>query len=287
LFYTKKLGARGGAGGTASSAQVRQRLSPGFFKRLVTPKHERDLVDGLKAYAANKPEEAFSFFRKHLDQPDAAFMAGVVAILLKRWEDAIAGLKAALAYAPELGAQMLRYGISITIKLKIRDGVEAELTAGKIAAELALVEVWQTTGAYQEAADMLMKLRRELPGDVVVKLSLAELLMTLEPDNREYAKKVNTMAGGIENESAVHTALMLYQGKALRVLGLHTAARDVLSAALKKTKDRDAGLLREIRYTRALTYEDLGQHKRAVSEFERIYADDPDFEDVSNRLDLA
>ena len=292
LFYTKKLGGRSrsrsssSAGETASASQVRERLSPGFFKRLVTPRHERDLVDGLKAYSANAMDEAFTLFNKHLDQPDSAFMAGIVAIALKRWDEAIIALKSALAGADQLGSQMTKYGISIAIKLKIRDGVETELPAGKIAARLALVEVWQTTEAYQEAADMLMKLREEVPNDVVVKLSLAELLMTLEPEHREHAKLVNAMAGGIENESEVHTALMLYQGKALRVLGLHSAAREVLTAALRKPKDRDEGLLREIRYIRALVYEELDQAKRARSEFEIIYADDPDFEDVARRLGM-
>ncbi len=94
------------------------------------------------------------------------------------------------------------------------------------------------------------------------------------------------MAGGIDNDSVVHTALLLYQAKALRLLGLHDAARNILTSALRRKKDRPEELLREIRYTRALVYEDLGQAKRARKELETIYAEEPGFEDVAKRLGL-
>ena len=41
-----------------------------------------------------------------------------------------------------------------------------------------------------------------------------------------------------------------------------------------------------IRYERALAYEDLGQKSRVRAEFEKIYAEAPDFEDVAERLGL-
>ncbi|MBW1717517.1 MAG: DUF4236 domain-containing protein, partial [Deltaproteobacteria bacterium] len=73
---------------------------------------------------------------------------------------------------------------------------------------------------------------------------------------------------------------------ALRNLGLNEAARDVLTKALRRKKDRSDDLLHAIRYERALVYEDLGQHKRARSELERLYAEAPDYEDVEARVGL-
>ena len=51
-------------------------------------------------------------------------------------------------------------------------------------------------------------------------------------------------------------------------------------------KDRSDDLLHALRYERALAYGDLGQHKRARSEFERLYAEAPDYENVAARLKL-
>jgi hypothetical protein len=35
-----------------------------------------------------------------------------------------------------------------------------------------------------------------------------------------------------------------------------------------------------------LVYEDLGRRRRSRSEFEKLYAEDPDYEDVATRLGL-
>ncbi|WP_170920498.1 hypothetical protein [Desulfacinum hydrothermale] len=40
------------------------------------------------------------------------------------------------------------------------------------------------------------------------------------------------------------------------------------------------------RYERALVYQDLGQGRRAGAELEKLYAEDPDYEDVAARLKL-
>ncbi len=42
--------------------------------------------------------------------------------------------------------------------------------------------------------------------------------------------------------------------------------------------------LRALRHERGCVYEDLGQQARARREFERIFAEDPDYADVRQRL---
>jgi len=121
---------------------------------------------------------------------------------------------------------------------------------------------------------------------VVVKLSLAELLLDAHPGDKKVCQKVVRLVEGIENETPIHAALMLYKAKALRHLGLATAARDTLTATLRRKKGRSDDLLRALRYERALAYEDLGQKSRARAEFEKLYAEAPDFEDVAERLGL-
>jgi hypothetical protein len=53
---------------------------------------------------------------------------------------------------------------------------------------------------------------------------------------------------------------------------------------LAKTSGRDPELLKVVRYDRALACEAAGQRGRAKQHPERIYAADPGFEDVKERL---
>lgn len=122
--------------------------------------------------------------------------------------------------------------------------------------------------------------------DVVVRLSLAELLWEARGRDTGTLQRIVRLAEGVENDSPVHAALLLYKGRALRGLGLWEAARDVLTRALRRKKGRPADLLRALRYERALAYEALGQRARARSEFGKLYAEDPDYEDVARRLGL-
>jgi len=151
---------------------------------------------------------------------------------------------------------------------------------------LGLVEVYQRQERWEDAIACLERLRRLEPDDVVVKLSLAELLLDASPADKNVCRKVVRLAEGTGNETPVHTALLLYKARALRGLGLLDAARETLTGTLRRKKGRSEELLRALRYERALVYEDLGQRRRARSELEKLYAEDPDYEDVAARVGL-
>ncbi len=95
------------------------------------------------------------------------------------------------------------------------------------------------------------------------------------------------MTAGITNETPVNTALLLYRGRALARLGLLDAAIDVFTLALRRRKDRAETLLRQLRYERAVLYEQVGSKAQARRELERVYAEEPGFEDVRERLGLG
>ena len=63
-----------------------------------------------------------------------------------------------------------------------------------------------------------------------------------------------------------------------------TVTTRTFTAALAKTSGRDGRLLNAVRYDRAIVLDQLGQRKRARADLERIYAADPAFEDVKERL---
>jgi Tfp pilus assembly protein PilF len=55
----------------------------------------------------------------------------------------------------------------------------------------------------------------------------------------------------------------------------------------RRRKDRREALLHQIRHDRAVLYFETSQRARARREFERLYAADPGFEDVAERLGVG
>ncbi|GAB4255619.1 MULTISPECIES: DUF4236 domain-containing protein [Deferrisoma] len=288
LFYTTSL--RGGEprrGRRAAPApRPEERLTLGFFKRLVTPDDEEALVDGCRELVLGNEEKALEHLGKAAHLADGAFLAGFLALKLGRLEEAAAHLATAAEKHRDLGRHVSKYGIAATLRLPITDEVSAQVGPDLRGVLLGLVEVYQRQGRRAEAIGCLERLLALEPDDVVVRLSLAELLWEARGRDTGTLQRIVRLAEGVENDSPVHAALLLYKGRALRGLGLWEAARDVLTRALRRKKGRPADLLRALRYERALAYEALGQRARARSEFGKLYAEDPDYEDVARRLGL-
>jgi tetratricopeptide (TPR) repeat protein len=267
-----------------NAVRPEDQLSLGFFQRLITPQNEEDFVDGMKQFVLGRDDAALGYLRKATDLGDAAFMAGVLSLKQQRFADAERFLQAALRRRG-LGRYFQKYGIQAAAALAITEEVAAFIGPDRRGLLLALAEVHQHLGRPQQSIDDLKQLYRRQPEDVVVRLSLAELLVEESPHKRSWQAVVR-LAEGIENESEIHAGLLLYKAKALRKLNLLTAARDTLTSTMRRKKDRTDELLRALRYERALVYEELGHSKRAKSDLEKLYAEAPDYEDVAQRLGL-
>jgi len=262
------------------------RLSLGFFKRLVTPQGEEHFVDGMRQFVLKHETAALNHFSRAQQLADAAFMAGILALKREEFGKAERFLEAAKAKGNSLGRYFNKYGIQASAALAITEQVTAIVGADLRGVLLALAEVNQHQGRWKEAARSLKQLYRRDPEDVIVRLSLAELAVEEAGDKRSCQTAVK-LAEGVENESELHAALLLYKGMALHRLGLLAAARDTLTAALRRRKGRSDELLRAVRYQRALVYDAMGRVKQTRSELGKVYAEDPDYEDVAARLGLA
>ena len=294
LFYTTKFpsGKSSGKKRKSNSAPNTQtvrpedRLTLGFFKRLITPSDEKAFVDGCRELVLGNEMKALDHLMKAAHLADGAYLAGFLALKRERLNEAATYLAAAVEKNDSIGRYFSKYGISVTMSLSITDEVSAHVGPNLRGVLLGLVEVYQRQGRWEDAIACLEQLQRLEPDDIVVKISLAELLLQARQGNKNACQKIIRMAEGIENETPVHTALLLYKAKALRGLGLFDAARETLTGALRRRKDRSEELLRALRYERALVYEDLGQYRRARRELEKLYAESPDYEDVAARLGL-
>jgi tetratricopeptide (TPR) repeat protein len=87
----------------------------------------------------------------------------------------------------------------------------------------------------------------------------------------------------VENETPVDTAILLYCGRALAALGMQDAAIVVFTLANRRRKDRPEGVMLQIRYDRAVLYEQVGRAAQARREFERLFAENPEFADLHGR----
>lgn len=290
LFSTQKRDAKKAteAGKDAAFVPEGSPLMLGFFERLTIPKEERTLVEGFKALVSGDHARALVCFEQAPNIADARWIAGMIRLKQRAHAEAEAHLNYALKHEAELGALVGKYQVEVLLRLPITEEVSAHIQPRRRGTLLALAESYQDRGALDEALHCLKQLIHDDPTDPVVILSLVELMSDqADPVSASTAKQIVQVIGEVDNESDIHAALMMHKAEALLVLGLGKAALETLTAAHRKKKDRDPELLRAIRYQRALVYEQLGQKARARSEFEALYALDPGFEDVAQRLGLA
>ncbi len=211
-------------------------------------------------------------------------MAGYLALDNNKLNEAEKLFSAARDNYRNLGRYFSKYGVVATMSLAITREYTVHLNPSLRGVLLALTEVYQRLGNRDQAIASLKRLIRLEPDDVVVKLSLAEVLV--EGGESKAFQDVVRLTKDIENSLPLHTALLLYKARALRGLGLFNVARDELTPLLRRKKDRPDDLLLAIRYERALVYEALGQKTHARKDLEKIYAEVPDYEDVAALLGL-
>ena len=160
-----------------------------------------------------------------------------------KWEEAACLLQSAHASGDELGRLFDKYGANVRAQLAVSDEISVHVGADRIGVLLCLVEVYQSLSRQAEAIACLEQLLCLAGDDVVVQLSLVEFLMETRPASQDRGRKVVSVTQEIENVSELHAALLLYRGQALRDLGLPTAARDALTAGLRRRKDRRPEIL--------------------------------------------
>jgi len=262
MYWTENSGygkrrRSGNSAPPAPTVRPEDRLSLGFFKRLITPQNEEDFVDGMKQSVLGHENAALRHFEKATDLADAAFMAGLLYLKQERFDQAERHLKSAKAKSSRLGRNFDKYRVQAAASLAITEEVAAIIGPDVRGLLLALAEVRQHQGQPKDAIENLKQIYRRDRDDVVVRLSLAELLVE-EGGSKRNCQSVVRLAKGIENDSEIHGGLLLYKAKALRKLGLLTAARETLTKTLRRKEGRSDELLKALRYERALVYDELG-----------------------------
>jgi len=286
LFYTSTLSGSSKRSRSSPSSVSDNRLTLGFFKRLITPDDEEAFVDGCRELSLGYENKAFAHLQQATHLGDGAWLAGFLALKTEQLDQAEQYLTLAAEKQQRLGHYFSKYGIEASLRISITEEVTAIVEPDFRGILLGLIEIYQQQSNWQKAIDCLQQLRNMEPDDVVVKLSLAELLLAASPDDKNTCKKIIGFTQNVENATPTHAALLLYKARALRTLGLAEVAKHVLTIALRRRKGRSDNLLHTIRYERAMAYEQMGQHRRARSDLERIYAEAPYYKDITSRLGI-
>jgi tetratricopeptide (TPR) repeat protein len=273
--------------GSVPSVPSAARLELSFFQRLSIADDEEALVDGCKELALGDPKDAYVILEKAVHLADGAYLAGLLALQQGMFGEAATYLSYALEQQAGLGSRLRKYGIAATVAIPITEELSAVVGPTPEGVMLALAEAYQHSGRRAEAQVVLRELQRLQPDDLIVRLSLAEALLDSGALQQETAQEVLRLTESVENASDYHALLILYRAKALAALNLRDGARDLLTAALRRTKDRAPDVLLALRYERALLFEQLGQAKESRADLERIYAADQSYEDVASRLGLG
>jgi tetratricopeptide (TPR) repeat protein len=281
LGYTHSSSGGSGRSTRQVAAPVPARYpKPGWF----APKHEKAFHKGLQAYGHGNLEGARQMFRKASEEDREGrvltddLMAGLLSLQVEKTDEAIPHLEKVVASDVELPDDLMRkYGLEGGIKLKVTEHVEVEAELGSLAAALALVECYQVQGRNEEAIGVLQQLADAEPHPALI-LSLCDL----------YAEQgawdeIVEAAAGTQNEDDLSLQVRLYQGDALLQQGMREAALDAYRDALR-SKKRNAALLTEARYSRGKLLLEMGKRAQARKDLERVYADDPNYEDVEELL---
>lgn len=287
LSYVKELGraegrarqAPAGKRGTlpAPPAAPAETPEPGLF----APGHEKELYKALGAHREGRTEEALGHFLSAAGQEPGAAVVAAALLAERAGEEAHAVelLEGVVnregPFPTELTAKYL--GAS-HVNVRVTPHVTAAVPVGPLAAALLLVELYQAQRRVEDATGLLEELE-ELAGDPVLTLSLCELYAELGVWDGvvERASRVEP------NDDTTLEARVLY-GRAMQAKGLDEAAVKVFTDALRKKKGREPALLREALYWRAVSYERLGKQAQAAREFQKLYAEAPDFRDVGRKV---
>jgi len=132
LFYTSALPSgsdgrttSGHADNPAVHTAAEDKLTLGFFKRLMTPDDEEAFVDGCRELALGNEDKAITHLQQAIHLADGAWLAGFLALKKNHLDQAEQFLHIASEKSNRLGYYFSKYGISATLSLPVTDEAAA------------------------------------------------------------------------------------------------------------------------------------------------------------------
>ncbi|MBN1995429.1 MAG: DUF4236 domain-containing protein [Anaerolineae bacterium] len=273
----KKSPASSSAQSVPRQANLPERPEPG----LLASKAEKELARGLEDYHAGCVDEALEHFLDVASEEAGAaiFAAAILAKQENQEFRASQLLEEVVQSDDEFPTELMqKYLPGAHLEIDVTPNITANVPLDGLAATLLLVELYQTQRRVREAITLLEEIEA-LAGEPVLTLSLCELYAS-----RRLWNNIIERAKDTEPEDDVSLETLIFYGRAMQEKNLHEAAVTVFNKALRQKKGRDELLLNEARYWRAVSYQQQGKGRQANTEFQKLYAEAPDFRDVAQRV---
>lgn len=292
----------------AKRKAARKQLELNRLQRWWLPPEQVALRDALLALHEGQEALALQHLATALPalqtQPQAHWLAGVLCFGQAQDERAREHFERALAlWTPahtEAWPKEAGLDATITVTVPLAPWVQAHLRPSLSSARLMLAEVAQRQGELPQMLEHLLEVVNVRPDDVVVHAAYLEALVESveqhwQPDSAQDALPEDARAvlgeavqrsAWIGSSGLVEAVARHYRAKALQLLGLPEAARELWGAELRKSARLPLELVCAMRYSRALSYEAAGHRARARQELQKVYAVAPGHADVASRLGL-
>jgi len=253
---------------------------------------EKQFHQGCVAYQAGQYDEAYQTFEKLIEEGDdgvgdAQFMTALCGSYTGKNSQAIDLLSKLLAtegaFPGDDGTLTAHYLPGVTVRVPVTQFAFVELHLSAALAMFLVSELLRAEDRDDEAIAMLEEVVAEVPDFRYGHLALADLYCLTEHYDKLF-QLLSEHEQHLENEDDITLELMYYWAIALTVKGMYEAAEDVYHRALVKSKDRNQQLVEIVQYGHADMYERWGKKAEALKQFEKLYAYDPEFYDVSDRV---
>jgi tetratricopeptide (TPR) repeat protein len=236
---------------------------------------ERAFRRGCETLAKQDELAAAVAFRLAEGVVDASVGAGFCALRAGRTREAIESLEFALAHQTELGKASDNEGVQLQMELALTEELTAKLGCDLEGVLLALAEAYQLDARPDSARRTLETLRELRPDDLMIRVSLSELLLEEAPNDANRCEAVLNLLDKPTPATSVGAAALLYRARALRALRREAEANDCLTTVAMWTAiPEDLRLV--ARYDRAMLLIDQG-NPRGREELAGLTAAAPEF----------
>jgi tetratricopeptide (TPR) repeat protein len=252
---------------------------------------EADFREGALHFLQGDYLSAFNLFSTLDDDTylaDELLMTSLTASYLEEYDTAIDSLIALLEAGHEplpgdADSLTTRYLPDTTVQVPLTQFAQVDLPLNMTMAALLLAELLSAKGRYEEALDLIEGLFEASPGDPALLLSLADLYSQEHDFDKLHDVLVANQAH-VNAEDDISLGLMYYWGVALAVREMYDATDEVFKTAQRKAKHNDE-LMKLLMYAHADLYERTDRAADARKLFERVYAMEPTFYDVADRVE--
>ncbi|MBN1434978.1 hypothetical protein JW921_09470 [Candidatus Fermentibacterales bacterium] len=263
-----------------------KRIRLGLLGRLTTSSPEIRLVDGFNFLIRGVPGRAMRYLRQAASISDALFLTGFLALRTGDLDSAEKDLTAAPLARGGIGRYFRKYGFEPELRVALRHGASCAVPLDRFGSMLMLVEISSRKPDIDRAISIAGDVCRLAPELLLARVMLAETLDLAGRSDKDTLEEVVKLGRAVENRGAVHAAMLYYKGKALRKLGIYTAALETLETAMMNPKLRTEELIKAATYEHALALEQSGNKLESRKQLEHLYAEDPEYEDIRKRLQL-